>query len=80
MLKSGAELQAEIDHYILICGAATGGFTFATVRPTARIVMSWSDANAKYRWASFVAVSRTISASRRSLPFPAPSPVPVFLA
>jgi len=28
--------------------------------------MSWSDAYAKYRWASLVAVSRTIGASRRT--------------
>jgi len=43
----------------VICGAGTGGFTFATVRPTAKLVMSWSDANAKYRWASRVAARRT---------------------
>jgi hypothetical protein len=31
----------------IIYGAAAGGFTFATVRPSAKLVMSWSDANAE---------------------------------
>jgi hypothetical protein len=33
-----------------VSGTAAGGSTFAIVLPTARLVMSWSDANAKYRW------------------------------
>ena len=43
---------------------AVGGFRFATVRPTARLVMSWSDANTEYRWytpSSLVAVRRADS-------------------
>jgi hypothetical protein len=32
---------------------------FVTVRLTAKLVISWSDANTKYRWASRLAVRRT---------------------
>jgi hypothetical protein len=41
---------------------AAGGFTSGIVRPIAKLVMSWNDANAKYRWctrSSLVPVRRT---------------------
>ena len=59
----------------VICGTAAGGFMCATARPSARLFMRWSDANAKRRWrtpSSLAVVSTKSNRRGRDRPTLAP--------